>query len=77
MDQISRFNDYIVVVLHSELIFLGLISSESSNKNEKNVLIYSETVDNLLILYVNALILKQFFQSLYYSKTQHRSLKIL
>ena len=75
--QILRFNDFIVVGMHSELIILGLISSESSNKNEKNILIFTETVDTLLILYINALILKQFFQSLYYSKTKLWSLNIL
>ena len=77
MKQILRFNDFIVVGMHSELIILGLISSESSNKNEKNILIFTETVDTLLILYINALILKQFFQSLYYSKTKLWSLNIL
>ena len=63
MKQILRFNDFIVVGMHSELIILGLISSEASNKNEKNILIFTETVDTLLILYINALILKQFFQA--------------
>jgi hypothetical protein len=77
MKQILRFNDFIVVGMHSELIILGLISSEASNKNEKNILIFTETVDTLLILYINALILKQFFQSLYYSKTKLWSLNIL
>ena len=77
MKQILRFNDFIVVGMHSELIILGLISSEASNKNEKNILIFTETVDALLILYINALILKQFFQSLYYSKTKLWSLNIL
>ena len=77
MKQILRFNDFIVVGMHSELIILGLISSEASNKNEKNILIFTETVDTLLILYINALILKQLFQSLYYSKTKLWSLNIL
>ena len=77
MKQVLRFNDFIVVGMHSELIILGLISSEASNKNEKNILIFTETVDTLLILYINALILKQFFQSLYYSKTKLWSLNIL
>ena len=61
MNQLIRFNDYIVAGLHSELIVLALLSSEETQNNkEKNILIFTETVDILLILYMNALVLKQF-----------------